>query len=312
MSEGAKTLYLEPGRLVSVLLCVALLASGCSVKKLAANAFADAIAQSGDSYAADNDIQFIGQATPFGLKTMEALLAQTPRHRGLLLAAARGFTQYAYVYIEQPANEMEIDDISGAYAQRERARLMYLRARDYGLRGLALRQPQIRAQLADDPVAALSETVGEDVPLLYWTAAAWASSISLSKDDPAALLDLPAVEAIARRALALDQDFDQGVLHVFLGSWEMSQQGLRGDAEQRARDHFRQAIELSGGLQAAPFVAHAESISVATNNRREYEQMLSRALAVDVDADPKNRLANLVMQRRARWLLDNKDLYFLE
>jgi len=51
---------------------------------------------------------------------------------------------------------------------------------------------------------------------------------------------------------------------------------------------------------------------MANNNRDEYERMLNDALAVDVDADPQNRLANLVMQRRASWLLANRDLYFLE
>ena len=295
-----------------IIMLATFIASGCSVKKVAVDAMADAIAESGDSYAGDNDIEFVGSATPFGLKTMEGLLQEAPEHRGLLLAVTRGFTQYAYVYIEQEATEIESIDVDLAYRQRDRARLMYLRARDYGLRGLAVEHPRIAADIRRDPDEILSDTSIEDVPLLYWTAVSWAASISLSKDDPASVADLPVVESLIKRAYLLEPTFDNGALHVFLISYEMSQRGLREGAEERARAHFRQALALSRGLQAAPYVAHAEAISIVLNNHDEYRKMLGLALAVDVNADPTNRLANLVMQRRARWLLANQELYFLE
>lgn len=309
--SGNSLLNGHTGPIFAVLI-LALLSAGCSIKKVAVNAMADAIAQSGDTYAGDNDIDFVGQATPFGLKTMEGLLEEAPEHSGLLLAAARGFTQYAYVFIEQPANEIEAFDVAQAYRQRNRARLMYLRARDYGLRGLEVQNHQFTTNILRNPDEALSTTTVEDVPLLYWTAAAWASLISLSKDDPAAVADLPSVEALIKRALVLDESFNKGALHIFLVSYEMSQKGVHEGSENRARQHFARALELADGMQAAPYLAHAEAISIANNDREEYEHMLNDALAVDVDADPQNRLANLVMQRRARWLLANRDLYFLE
>jgi predicted anti-sigma-YlaC factor YlaD len=40
--------------------------------------------------------------------------------------------------------------------------------------------------------------------------------------------------------------------------------------------------------------------------------MLEKALAIDVDADPTTRLANVVAQRRARWLLAHQSELFLE
>ena len=39
--------------------------------------------------------------------------------------------------------------------------------------------------------------------------------------------------------------------------------------------------------------------------------LLDRALAIDPDAKPEWRLENLVMQRRARWLLAREDELFL-
>jgi hypothetical protein len=74
-------------------------APGCSVKRFAINKLGDSLANSGTTYAADNDPELVGQALPFGLKLVEGLLAESPAHRGLLFAAASGFTQYAYAYV---------------------------------------------------------------------------------------------------------------------------------------------------------------------------------------------------------------------
>ena len=260
-------------------------------------------------YAADDDIEFIGSATPFGLKTIESLLATVPDHRGLLLAAARGFTQYAYVYIQVPSDELEEHDVSAAYAQRARARRMYLRARDYGLRGLRL---GAALQVQAHPAGALAAATREDVPLLYWTAVAWAAAISLGKDDPALVAGLPAVDALVNRAAALDADYDQGTLRTFLISYEISRPNAAADAAQRSRAHFARAVELSNGQHAGPYVSLAESVAAAIRDRREFEALLDQALRVDPAARTDWRLANVVMQRRARWLRAHADELFPE
>jgi len=84
---------------------VALLALGllpaCSVKHIAVNALGNALAEGGSSYARDDDPDLIWEAVPFGLKTVEGLLDESPRHKGLLFAAASGFTQYGFAFIQQ-------------------------------------------------------------------------------------------------------------------------------------------------------------------------------------------------------------------
>lgn len=293
-------------------LCLLLAATGCSVRQYAAGKLGDALAEGGDVYASDDDIELVGAAVPFGLKTIESLLQSVPEHRGLLLAAARGFTQYAYVYVQMPADELEARDVAAAYAMRARARHLYLRARDYGLRGLGLTGSDAGRRLFADPAAALAATTAEDVPLLYWTAVAWAAAISLGKDSPALLSGLPAVDALVARARALDPDWDHGTLQTFLIGYEMSRPGAAAGAETRARKHFAHAIELSAGDQAAPYVALAESVAVARHDRREFDALLAKALAVDPAARSQWRLANLVMQRRARWLRSRTEELFPE
>jgi len=65
-------------------------------------------------------------------------------------------------------------------------------------------------------------------------------------------------------------------------------------------------------MQAAPYVTFAESVSIAERNRKEFEQLLQRALKLDTAARPEWRLANVVMQRRARWLLARTDKLFAD
>ena len=294
------------------LLAAIALTGGCSIRNIALNRVGDALASSGSTFGSDNDIELIGAAAPFSLKLMESVLSETPHHRELLLAAAQGFVQYAYAYVELPADELEDRDLSAAYAQRARARRLYLRARDYGVRGLEASHPDLPKALKRKPSEALSRTTVEDVGLLYWTAVAWAAAISLSKDDPYLLADLPVVEALARRALALDEAYDRGAIHVFLISYEMGRAGMRPGATRRARGHFERAVDLTSGRQAAPFVAYAEAVCVAERNRAEFRALLQRALKIDINAEPRTRLVNLVMQRRARWLLGRTDQLFLD
>jgi predicted anti-sigma-YlaC factor YlaD len=88
-------------------------------------------------------------------------------------------------------------------------------------------------------------------------------------------------------------------------------QGAEGDPYERSRKHFDRAMELSGGFQAGPLVALAESVSVPKQNQKEFQSLLERALDIDINARPEYRLANSIMQRRARWLLSRTDELFL-
>ena len=137
---------------------LALTLPACSLHKLAVIKAADALSGNGASFATDEDPELVGEAVPFGLKTMESLLEQTPKHKALLLATSSGFVQYAYGWVQMPADVVEAQDLGRATELRERARKLYLRARDYGLRGLEVDFPGLREALARDPAAALGRT----------------------------------------------------------------------------------------------------------------------------------------------------------
>jgi len=293
-------------------LCLLLPTLGCSINKIAVNKLGNALAGSGTTFSSDNDPELIAAAVPFSLKLMESLLAESPKHKGLLLAASSGFTQYAYLAVQEPADEAESHDIATASTLRARARLLYLRARDYGLRGLETRHRDLGNALRANPKAAMARCDKRDVAFLYWTAAAWGSAISVSKDSPDLIADQSIVEALIDRAAALDPDFGDGAIQQFLITYEPARPGGGKDYEARSLPHFNRAVEIAHGQMAGPYVSYAESISVASQNRAQFETMLHKALAIDPDTRPEWRLSNMVMQQRARWLLSREDDLFLE
>jgi len=298
---------------LALLLAAALAAgvTGCSIRKMVAGKIGDAIAEGGSVYTTDDDPELVRDAIPFGLKTIESLLQIVPRHQGLLLAACQGFAQYAYAFVAADAEALEDANRQAAQAAHERALKLYLRARDYGLRGLEVRHRGIAERLRLDPEAAVAKLDRRDLPMLFWTAGAWGSAIASGLDHPELVADLGAVNAMMRRSLAIDEGYMDGAIHEAMIVVESVPEFMGGSPE-RAREHFRRAIALSDSNNATPYLLLASSVSVAQQNRGEFERLLNRALAIDPDARPESRLETLVGQERARRLLAREDDLFLE
>jgi predicted anti-sigma-YlaC factor YlaD len=85
-----------------------------------------------------------------------------------------------------------------------------------------------------------------------------------------------------------------------------------GGSPDRAREHFKRAVEIQKGAAPGPFVALALGVSVPTQNVEEFKKLLGAAIAIDPRANPATQLVTLVTQRRARALLDQVDLLFVK
>ncbi len=286
--------------------------AGC--RTTAVNLVASAVSRSGSAYASDYDPELVGQAVPFGLKTMEGLLEETPRHEGLLTALASGFTQYAYAFVQAPADAADLDGrLDQARAGRDRARKLLLRARDYGLRGLEVRHRGMREKLLAgvDLVPLLATTRREDVPLLYWTASSWALAISNGKGDMALVAQLPVPVAMMERAMALDEAWGEGSIHEFFVAYDATRSAAEGGGPERVRLHLDRALALSGGKKLGPRVSYAEGALVQAQDRPQFTRTLEEVLRFDAESAPRYRLANILAQRRARALLAHADELFL-
>ena len=285
--------------------------TSCSVKKVAVNNIANALTSGPDVFGRDDDPELVRDALPFGLKTMEGLLEVVPRHRGLLLTLCKGFTEYGYAFVESDANAIENTDYTRASAMRDRALKLYLRARNYGLRGLELDHRRLAQRLKLMPDSAVREIGPKELEMLYWTAASWGSAINLGKDKAEMLADLGVVRALMQRGLQLNENFEGGAFHEAMIVLEALPEAM-GGSPQRARQHFERAVALSRGMKASPYVTLASTVSVMTQNRAEFQELLEKALAVDPDRDPTRRLETLILQQKARALLQRADDLFID
>ncbi len=301
-------------RLLSpALLAALLLLSSCST--LAVRAVAGFLSQSGESttFSGDDDPELVRDALPFAMKTYEALLEADPNNAALALATGRSFVSYAFAFVQAPADQMPVENVDEQKAMRLRAKKLYLRAREYVLRGLELRRPGFRAALENDgPAAALRLTRREDVDYLYWASAAWMAAFSADPFDFAQIVTLPRAIALLQQVQDWDDAYGAGAVHEIFITYYGSAPADLGGSESRAREHFARALSLSRGLRVGPYLALATSVCVKNQNADEYRDLLGKALAVDVNADVPDRLVNIINQRRARWMLDHIDDYFIE
>ena len=297
-----------------VLVLLAVVSSGCSLKTYAINMVGDALSSGDSVYETDDDLELVGAALPFGLKLTESLLSQSPNHPGLLLSACQGFVLYAYAYVSYPAELAAETDLDRARLQRNRARRLYMRAFGYCVRGLERSYPGFGQMLLTDARAAVARVtpkdVERDVPWLYWTAASLGLAVSMSQGNAAMIARLPDVHALMERALELDESWDDGALHEFAITLAGASTGELDVA--LIKEHYDRAVELSGDTSASVHIAYAEAVSVPQQDGTEFRAMLDLALAVDPDATPENRLVNLLAHRRARWLALRVDELILE
>lgn len=280
-------------RLLSLFSFVALL-SACSPSHLVLNRMADELAAQGQ--AQEDDLMLAREASAFYLKLSESILRQTPDHAALGEAVAGGFTQYAFAFVAFEAERLEAQDAKAAQRLRERARRLYFRAHQHAMATLERRNPGFAKKLASGALLSLD---GDQVGLAYWAAASWGAFISLSKDQPDVVADLPLAVRLARLAWEREPGHGQGALASLMGTFEASRPG--GNRREAER-FFDQSEAFGAGRHAGVYVARAEAL--AEGDRTAFEGLLHQALKASA-AHPD--LGNQVMRERAQWLLDTAD-----
>ena len=191
--------------LIASLAIVILLPSGCSIKSIALNSVGDALSGQGTVFTGDNDPELVKDALPFALKLYESVLDGVPDHKPLTLATAKAFCMYAYAFVQIDAETMSADNYERALELKKRAKNLYLRARDYALRGLELNHNGFNELLKKDIKAALVMTDKNDLELLYWCGAAQVAALTADKNDVSLMVDMQRGAAMVSRVLELDE-----------------------------------------------------------------------------------------------------------
>jgi len=287
----------------------------CSINKLAINAVSDALTGEGSSdvFTGDSDTQLVGDALPFAIKMYESLLSQNPGHQGLINTTGSLFVMYANAFVQGPAEMLPRTKYAEREAAMARAKSLYLRGLGILYRGLELKYPGFSTAYHEGrQPEILAKTRAVDVPALYWSAAAGVSAFSLNPFDMELGVRIPEFYALVRRAYELDPDYSSGALDQFLLLFHASVPAAMGGDISQVETFYQRSLEKTRYLSPGPYVSYAQSILIPAQDYNKFKELLETALSIDLDADPSNRLVNVISRRKARYLLDNAALFFVD
>mgnify|MGYP001069357184 FL=1 len=292
-------LCILPSRAVFTSLAIAcLLSSGCSTSQLVARGASPLIDHGVAAMNRETDLELARASIPANLKMIEALLLADPDSTAYRVQAAMGFYGYALGFVEA-------DD-------RDRAAALYLRARDHAQAALDREKvtPATLTSNAAELERALARLDARAVPALFWTASTWGKWIELQLDDPARLAELPRVEALMQRVLALDETYYHGGAHVFFGVYYGGRAPMFGGDFARAARHFDRAAELNRNQFLLVEVYRARYLLRQTGDRAAFHATLNRVLDAPASADPDLNLANALAKKQATELLSQEEDLF--
>lgn len=246
-----------------------------------------------------NDPETVRDGAPAWLLMVDALAAGRPHDATAQAHAAQLYAAYA-----------------GGFAADDppRARRLATRAREYGRASLCA-QRRDACELASLPFErfdAMLATVRErDLQALYAAALGELVYIQAHADHWGAIAGLPRAQRMLERVVELDDAFERGAPHAFLGVLHSLRPPALGGEPERGRAHFERALELSDGRDLMTQVLFAEYYARVSYDRAMHDGILERVLDADPRA-PGYTMSNVLAQRRARELLASAGDYFFE
>ena len=298
------------------LLAVLALLSSCSIKKMAVNSMAKNM--SGDATAVfmeDNDPELVGDAFPVILKMMDMMAATAPDNSAVRSSAGSMYVMYGSVYLQGKGAMLPYEEWEAQKELYDRAKKHYRRGYDYIMDALELKHKGFKATFAegnyDDAFAGFKK---EDAADLYWGGAAVLAGVSVDVLDPNFAADRDGAVKMLFKALELDPDFGNGLLDEIMMQYYASMPEGMGGSMEKALYHYKHGVELSKDNMVSIHVSYASAICTKNQSQEGYDEftaVLEDVLARDVESVKENRLANIISQRKAAWLLENRDDYFL-
>jgi hypothetical protein len=275
------------------LLLMALLLTGCAgmVTQRLGNTLSSAILN-------QTDPETVRAGAPAYLLLIDGLIADSPHDRTILLAGARLYGAYAAVFVDD----------------KVRALQMAGKARDYARRGLCTDYPQVcRVEAApyDQFVPSLHEVQTDGLEALYAYGATWAGRIQADSSDWAAIADLPKVEAVMRRVVAMDARHDNGRAQLYLAVLNTLVPPSLGGRPEVGRSYFEQAIMISQGKDLLVKVEFARRYARIVFDRELHDRLLQEVMAAEIQV-PGLVLSNVLARQEAAELLATSPDYFME
>lgn len=278
-----------------VCLCLSVLAGCSSITSSLTGRMSESLAS---SILNSNDPETVRQGAPAYLLMIDGFITDDPENPDVLMTGARLYSSYAGAFVDDEA----------------RARLMSLKARDYGRSALCLSNKTtcgIWEQPYDQFEPVIEALDHKDIETTYVAAMAWATWIQTNRDDWVAVADKARVEAMMLRVVALEEGYQRGSAHLYLGVLATLLPEALGGKPEEGRRHFEKSIELSGGRDLIAKVLLASDYARLIFDRELHDRLCREVLEADPEFEGLT-LSNTLAQSEAKALLDDSEDYFGE
>ena len=232
-----------------------------------------------------------------------------PTNTNLLFNASKNLTIYSFGFTVDRADRIKQDDYAKSMKYYTQANADFSRAVKFIDQSLLIDYPKYESWLNGKSDAALLFDKNS-IDKLYWCAAAYAGAIQSSNGNPEWVIQLPKIGFLLEAALDLDPDWNYGSLYTAMISYSLIRHDAKENKIEIAKTFFDNAIKASKGEDLSPYISYAENIAILQQNKKEFTNMLYKALNIDIHANPELSLTNYINQKRANWLLDNIDEFF--
>jgi len=287
----------KPMKKILFCLTVMFLFEGC-IQTIALRSMGGILDNGLASFNEESDLQLAHEALGSNLKLIEAMIKSDPENEQFLIFAAQGYQAYGLAFCED-------DSV-------ERARVFYLRGKEYGMRVLR-KKKHFREAVNGDLTRfreALKSFSKDDVPAIFWTAFCWGSYINITRTDMVGLADLPKVNALVEFVAEKDSSYYHGSAFLFLGTMEATTPKVLGGNPGKAKSYFEKCLAINEGKFLLTQLYYARSYAVQNLDRELFESLLKQIEDASIDVLPEARLANVIAKQKARKLLARADDLF--
>ena len=243
-----------------------------------------------------DDPQVVQSGLPAYLLLVDGLIGRNPRQPDMLAAGAELFALYGSRFVDDPG----------------RSAAMTAKARDYGRRAIcrAHRGACGWDDLSYDEFVAELRTVGRrQVRYLYAYGVSWLSHLDATSSDWSAVGEVPWVQAAMEHVVALDDTYDNGGIHVYLGMLYSLRPPALGGQLDLARDHFDRSIAISEGRDLSAKVEYARRYARMVFDRELHDRLLTEVIEAPAE-EPGRTLFNVLAKQDAIELLESSGDYF--
>jgi hypothetical protein len=236
-----------------------------------------------------NDLQTVRDGLPTGMLMIEGIARRLPENKEARLLGAKLYAGYALAFAED--------------GDPHRAIALYERGRDHGLaalpRGMIIRDAPFKT--AEQAILKLKK---RDVPLLFWSAQAWAGAIRIAINEPRNQAALARVEAMMERVLRLDPSYYHGAAMLFRGVLLGAKPPPAGGDPEAALEQIDRAFENSDGHFLLCLYHRALLLSSIPGREAEAKTVLARLMADGGDHPDELTFLNRVAISKANALHD--------